>query len=163
MIVSSVITKTALSACLLPAPHLLLIPSLPHNFWPLRSLPPFDLSSFLSAAESLLPVKMEKQQPNVDPESGRQGIPHFKLLWDKGIVTDEVVNWDYEGSGTEEDPYVVEWIENDPRNPMTWSTTKKWTCTLCMAFATLAVSFCSSAFAGGVYSISLYCGRKSLC
>ncbi|KAF1956055.1 benomyl/methotrexate resistance protein [Byssothecium circinans] len=99
---------------------------------------------------------MEKSQPerqNVDPESGRQGIPHFKLLLEQGTVTDEIVKWQYEGSGTEEDPYVVEWIENDPRNPMTWGKTKKWICTFCMAFATLTVSFCSSAFSGGIQQI----------
>ena len=91
----------------------------------------------------------EKNDVAVDVESGRQGIPHFKLILEQGIVTDEIVNWDYEGSGTEEDPYVVEWIENDPRNPMEWSQTKKWTGCVCMAFATLTVAFCSSAFSGG--------------
>lgn len=84
-----------------------------------------------------------------DVESGRQGIPHFKLILNQGIVTDEIVNYDYEGSGTDEDPYVVEWIENDPRNPMIWSQTRKWVGCICMAFATLTVSFCSSAFSGG--------------
>lgn len=92
---------------------------------------------------------MAHEKPDV--ESGRQGIPHLKLLLEQGIVTDEIANYDYEGSGTEEDPYVVEWIENDPRNPMEWSQTKKWIGCLCMAFATLAVSFCSSAFSGGVF------------
>lgn len=86
---------------------------------------------------------------DVDPESGREGIPYWKLIFDQGVVTNEIVNWDYEGSGTEDDPYVVEWIENDPRNPMLWGKTKKWVGCLCMAFATLAVSFCSSAFSGG--------------
>ncbi|KAF1964914.1 MFS multidrug transporter-like protein [Bimuria novae-zelandiae CBS 107.79] len=88
-----------------------------------------------------------------DVESGRQGIPHLKLILEQGIVTDEIANYEYEGSGTEEDPYVVEWMENDPRNPMQWSKTKKWTGCLCMAFATLAVSFCSSAFSGGIRQI----------
>lgn len=85
-----------------------------------------------------------------DVESGKQGIPHFKLILEQGIVTDEIVNYDYEGSGTEEDPYVVEWIENDPRNPMEWNKTRKWVGCICMAFATLAVAFCSSAFSGGM-------------
>lgn len=85
----------------------------------------------------------------MDPESGRQGIPHFKVILEQGVVTDEIVNWEYEGSGTEESPYVVEWIENDPRNPMNWSQTKKWFDTVCMAFATLTVAFSSSAYSGG--------------
>ncbi|KAK7193893.1 hypothetical protein DPSP01_010145 [Paraphaeosphaeria sporulosa] len=96
---------------------------------------------------------MGEEKAGMDPESGRQGIPHMKLILEQGVVTDEIVNWEYEGAGTEEDPYVVEWIENDPRNPMTWSTTKKWVGCVCMAFATLTVSFCSSAFSGGVRQI----------
>lgn len=88
-----------------------------------------------------------------DPESGREGISHWELILDQGVVTDQIANYDYQGSGTEEDPYVVEWIENDPRNPMTWSKTRKWVGCLCMACATLAVAFCSSAFVGGVQQI----------
>lgn len=91
---------------------------------------------------------MEKQDRDI--ESGRQGIPHWKLILEQGVVTDEIANWKYDGSGTEDDPYVVEWIENDPRNPMRWSKTKKWAGCFSMAFATLTVSFCSSAFSGGM-------------
>ena len=68
-------------------------------------------------------------------------------------VTKEIIEWDYEGGGTEEDPYVVEWIGNDPRNPMLWSTAKKWTMALSVANTVLVVSFCSSAFSGGMLSI----------
>ncbi|KAJ4301842.1 hypothetical protein N0V90_003938 [Kalmusia sp. IMI 367209] len=67
---------------------------------------------------------MEKR--HVDPESGHEGIPHWKLILEQGVVTHEIAIHEYDGSGTEEDPYVVEWIPNDPRNPMTWSQTKKW-------------------------------------
>ena len=87
----------------------------------------------------------------MDPESGRESVSHFKLILEQGIVTKEVVEWEYEGAGTEADPYVVEWMDHDFRNPMTWSQTKKWTGCICMAFATLTVSFCSSAFSGGMF------------
>ncbi|OCL07044.1 benomyl/methotrexate resistance protein [Glonium stellatum] len=93
---------------------------------------------------------MEKVQPDIESGKGPEGIPHWKLLTQQGIVTPEIVNWKYDGKGTEEDPYVVEWIEDDPRNPMRWPQVKKWTSALMMAFATLAVSFCSSAFSGGI-------------
>lgn len=52
-------------------------------------------------------------------------------------------------SGTEEDPYIVTWIDNDPRNPMMYSSAKKWGLTMMVAFATLAVAFVSSAYSGG--------------
>jgi hypothetical protein len=53
-----------------------------------------------------------------DIESGREGISHWKMILDQGVTTKEIEEYDYEGEGTEDDPYVVEWIENDPRNPM---------------------------------------------
>jgi hypothetical protein len=86
---------------------------------------------------------------NMDLESGREGISHFQMIWDQGVVTKEIINYDYEGEGTEEDPYVVEWIENDPRNPMTWPKMKKWIIAIAVANSVLVVSFCSSAFSGG--------------
>jgi hypothetical protein len=64
------------------------------------------------------------------------------------------MNHPYRGSGTIEDPYVVEWIPNDRRNPMDWPQWKKWVITMTMAFATLAVSLVSSAYTGGVKQIA---------
>jgi len=93
---------------------------------------------------------MEKVQSDIESGKGPKSIPHWKLLTQQGIVTPEIVNWKYDGKGTEEDPYVVEWIEDDPRNPMRWPQVKKWASVLMMAFATLVVSFCSSAFSGGI-------------
>jgi hypothetical protein len=89
-----------------------------------------------------------------DVESGRPSkIPHFRQVYDQAGVTPEVQKHDYEGSGTEDDPYVVGWIENDPRNPMLYSTAKKWSLTMLVAFATLAVAFVSSAYSGGADEI----------
>jgi hypothetical protein len=88
-----------------------------------------------------------------DVESGREGISHWKMITDQGVTTHEIENWDYEGAGTEDDPYVVEWIENDPRNPMTWPKTKKWIIAIAVANSVLVVSFCSSAFSGGIQQI----------
>lgn len=95
---------------------------------------------------------MEK---DTDVESGKgpQSIPHWRLVFDQGLVTPEVMNWKYPGSGTEEDPYVVNWIDNDPRNPMLFSKFKKWGLTMLVAIATLAVAFVSSAYSGGVREI----------
>jgi multidrug resistance protein len=90
---------------------------------------------------------------NMDVESGREGISHWKMITDQGVVTKEIINYDYEGAGTEEDPYVVEWIDNDPRNPMTWPKTKKWIMAIAVANSVLVVSFCSSAFSGGIQQI----------
>ncbi|KAF7948368.1 uncharacterized protein EAE97_003779 [Botrytis byssoidea] len=78
---------------------------------------------------------------------------HWELVFDQIHVTPEVLNYPYRGSGTEQDPYVVEYIPGDRRNPMNFTMLKKWTITLLLAFATLAVSFVSSAYTGGVEQI----------
>lgn len=84
---------------------------------------------------------------------GPQSVPYWRLVVDQALITPEVENWKYEGSGTESDPYVVEWIDNDPRNPMLFSELKKWSLTAVVAIATLAVAFVSSAYSGGVDQI----------
>lgn len=89
-----------------------------------------------------------------DVESGRTThIPHFAQVFTQHGLTPEVEAWDYEGSGTEDDPYVVQWIDNDPRNPQLYSETKKWSLTMLVALATLAVAFVSSAYSGGANEV----------
>ncbi|GAB7348424.1 hypothetical protein MBLNU459_g6849t2 [Dothideomycetes sp. NU459] len=87
------------------------------------------------------------------PGKGPQSIPWWRMVTQQGLVTPEIMKWQYPGSGTEEDPFVVNWIENDPRNPMLFAEWKKWSLTMLVAFATLAVAFVSSAYSGGVREI----------
>ncbi|EME88247.1 uncharacterized protein MYCFIDRAFT_159481 [Pseudocercospora fijiensis CIRAD86] len=90
----------------------------------------------------------------VDVEGGKpKQIPHLRQVLDQSGVTPDVENWHYEGSGTEDHPYVVVWIDQDPRNPMLYSELKKWSLTMLVAMATLAVAFVSSAFSGGTREI----------
>lgn len=78
---------------------------------------------------------------------------HWQLVSSHALLTPAVLNHKYNGSGTEEDPYRVEFIPNDPRDPMGFAMWKKWAITLLVAFATLAVAFVSSAYTGGVDQI----------
>ena len=75
---------------------------------------------------------------------------HWKLVTSHSLVTKEVLDYGYNGSGTEDDPYVVEFIPDDPRDPMNFPESLKWTITILCAVATLAVTFVSSAYSGGV-------------
>lgn len=59
---------------------------------------------------------------------------HWELVFDQIHVTPEVLKYPYRGSGTEHDPYVVEFIPDDRRNPMNFTMLKKWTITLLLAF-----------------------------
>lgn len=65
----------------------------------------------------------------------------------------EVQERKYAGSGTQDDPYLVEWLPNDAENPQTWSGTYKWMITAQVAIATLSVALASSAYSGAVDSI----------
>jgi hypothetical protein len=71
------------------------------------------------------------------------------MILDQAVTTPAIEKWHYEGSGTEDDPYAVTWIDNDPRNPMTFRSWYKWMITIMMAFSVLSVALCSSAFSGG--------------
>ncbi|KAL1394230.1 major facilitator superfamily domain-containing protein [Phyllosticta capitalensis] len=94
-----------------------------------------------------------------DVESGRPApIPWFTQVFDQGVVTDDIRNAHYDGHGTEESPYIVTWIEHDPRNPMLWSQPIKWTVCISVAIATLAVAFVSSAYSGGVQEMMMDLG-----
>ncbi|TFK26393.1 MFS general substrate transporter [Coprinopsis marcescibilis] len=57
----------------------------------------------------------------------------------------------YLGSGTADDPYVVDWDLNDPEDPYNWPSTFKWIITAQLALCTFTVSFGSSAYAGGIF------------
>ncbi|QKX62188.1 uncharacterized protein TRUGW13939_09347 [Talaromyces rugulosus] len=106
------------------------------------------------------------QPTNGNPEKSQQAeepvkssrIPYWRKVYDQAGVTPEVANYPYPGSGTEEDPYIISWIPNDPRNPMLFSPFTKWFITGVMAWATLAVSLVSSAYSGGMVQIMLQFG-----
>lgn len=94
-----------------------------------------------------------------DVESGKPTqIPHLSQVFNQTGITPEVENWHYQGSGTQDDPYVVQWIDNDPRNPMLYSEVKKWSLTMLVALATLAVAFVSSAYSGGANEVIMEFG-----
>lgn len=90
-----------------------------------------------------------------------QYVSHWKLVTSQTLVTDAVRHHKYHGSGTDHDPYVVEFIPNDPRNPLLFPQWKKWMITVLVAFATLAVAFVSSAYSGGVEQIAAEFGASN--
>jgi multidrug resistance protein len=105
----------------------------------------------------------QTEQANGDPEKQVEGqhfhfhrhhkVPFWRIVASQTLITDAVVNHPYKGSGTEDDPFIVEYIPNDPRNPMEFSEVKKWFITLTVAIATLAVAFVSSAYTGASLQI----------
>ena len=102
-----------------------------------------------STPSNIVPAMAEKDVEGGQPTK----LSHFQQVFSQAGITPEVEKWDWEGSGTEEDPYIVTWIDDDPRNPMLYSATKKWGITAMVSLATLAVAFVSSSYSGGTKEV----------
>jgi hypothetical protein len=87
---------------------------------------------------------MEKNLEIEVPDS----IPQWRLLIDQSRITQDVVAHEYEGSGTEEDPFIVNFLSKDTGNPMQFPSSRKWFISMVAAMSMLATAFVSSAFSG---------------
>ncbi|EIN10928.1 MFS general substrate transporter [Punctularia strigosozonata HHB-11173 SS5] len=64
-----------------------------------------------------------------------------------------IVSESYDGEGTDDKPFIVGWLSDDPENPETFATWYKWTVTFVAAFSVLVVALASSTFSGGIESV----------
>ncbi|CEL06509.1 hypothetical protein ASPCAL09685 [Aspergillus calidoustus] len=64
----------------------------------------------------------------------------------KATASDTERNHTYDGSGIEEDPFIVEFHKDDPGNPMNWGEFRKWWIATIVTFSVFAVTFTSSAY-----------------
>ena len=76
-----------------------------------------------------------------------------RIFFRQRIITEEVLSHQYGGSGTTEDPYVVNWLPVDPGNPMQFSMARKIVITFLTAVATFVISLSSSAYSGTMQGI----------
>ncbi|RYP01439.1 hypothetical protein DL764_006209 [Monosporascus ibericus] len=96
---------------------------------------------------------MESPPATVEgPEESK--ISHWRIVFDPVVLTQAVVSHDWKGSGTAEDPYLIGFIPNDPRNPLNLRVGIRWMIVALNALATLAMTFSSSAYTGGIPDIS---------
>lgn len=75
---------------------------------------------------------------------------------------DEISSHNYKGSGTDSDPYVVDWLRGDMEDPQNWPKTYKWTQIFLISFLTLCVALSSSAYAGAVRSLMQQFGGETI-
>lgn len=80
-------------------------------------------------------------------------IPLWRVIFDQGHVTQEVIDQKYVGAGTEDDPFQVNWLENDPRNPLAFSSVFRWYLMILVGVDTFAVSLVSSAYSGSIIEV----------
>jgi len=59
------------------------------------------------------------------------------------------MNHKYSGQGSEDDPFLVEWLDSDPRNPMLFSNGQKWLYVAIESIATFAVAITTSVYSAG--------------
>jgi hypothetical protein len=90
-----------------------------------------------SSASSTTVTEPRERDVEAQKSHNQKKASHWELVFDQTHVTPEVLNWPYKGSGTEEDPYVVVYIDNDRRNPMLFPKWKKWVITLLVALVSL--------------------------
>ncbi|UJR19438.1 hypothetical protein I4U23_022568 [Adineta vaga] len=76
-------------------------------------------------------------------------IASFWLPWKgKRLGTFTLLRQTYRGNGSEESPFIIDWLDDDTENPKKWSSLYKWFITLIICTATLAITFVSSAYTG---------------
>ena len=90
-----------------------------------------------SSSSSITVTEPPERDVEAQRNHNQKKASHWQLVIDQTHVTPEVVHWPYKGSGTERDPYVVVYIDNDRRNPMLFPQWKKWMITLLVAFVSL--------------------------
>lgn len=54
----------------------------------------------------------------------------------------------YPGAGTQDDPFIVDWLPDEAGNPYNWSIVFKWVFVAVAAIATLCIAFASSCYTG---------------
>lgn len=83
----------------------------------------------------------DPRSPAEEATSRPERIPLYRQVWDPVGLTPDVVSHAYAGSGTDEDPFIVTWIPADPRNPMLYSATTRWSIMMVVAMCALMVSY----------------------
>ncbi|KAJ1309396.1 hypothetical protein OPQ81_006173 [Rhizoctonia solani] len=88
------------------------------------------------------------RQASASSRSASTGLPRSETIRSTATVVNDKVQ--YTGSGTLEDPYIVDWAPGDSQNPFNWSPSKRWRITAIVSMTTLCIAFASSSYTGGL-------------
>ena len=81
-------------------------------------------------------------------EAGAYTLPLRNLILDQARIYEAVLEAPYDGRGTEDDPFVITWIDEDLGNPSNFPKWHRWTICLLQAAITFVVALESSTFSG---------------
>ncbi|XWX01705.1 hypothetical protein V2A60_009734 [Cordyceps javanica] len=104
-------------------------------------------------ASSMTAASERDMEAQASPDVNR--VSYARQLLDQAGVTQAVVDHRYPGKGSAESPFVVDFLPQDAYDPFSFSNARKWMIVAVQASATLAVSFASSAYSGGIREIFL--------
>lgn len=116
-----------------------------------------DSSNTTSPAPTLREKENHQQQsssaldptPLVDANTDFSKYTLKKRPWRPGVTEfSDIIHAKYRGSGTPEDPYIVQWLPHDQADPKNYGMPLKMSITMLTAVMCLCVSLASSAYTG---------------
>ncbi|KAI1799927.1 MFS general substrate transporter [Daldinia bambusicola] len=108
------------------------------------------MSSPESSSDESSGTITEQTHRDIEAQDPPKKLSYWHRQFDLAGVTPAVREWRYKGSGIAEDPFIVDFLPEDPKNPMKFAVWKKWGITGLQAIAVLAVTFVSTAYSGGI-------------
>lgn len=91
--------------------------------------------------------------PSTEYPDITSNVSYWQLLSPRGVVTKDVLDTPYEGSGTVSDPYVISFIDNDPADPKNLSSARKWQVVATVSATSLVAALGSSLYVGTINEI----------
>ena len=101
----------------------------------------------------IMAVLPEPDSPDDDASQRVKNLPWIQSLVLRTHLDDDVCNQVYTGNGTNDDPYLVDYLHNDRQDAMNFSKERKWTIAILQSLSTFAVTFASSVYVSGIEGI----------
>jgi hypothetical protein len=108
-------------------------------------------SSFYNTAANM----PNNNDPSLEPKSADNAMSQrlSQRSRQKNAFARMLLDQAYPGNGSKESPYLINFIPDDPQNPMMLPRWKKWTFTCFQGLTTLATTFASSAYSGAIEQV----------
>jgi hypothetical protein len=98
------------------------------------------------------PAVSDDNVPQRAKDSSRR-MSWIRSLLLRTRLDDDVCNQSYAGNGTDDDPYIVDYLHNDRQDAMNFSKGRKWAIAVLQSLSTFAVTFASSVYASGIEGV----------
>jgi hypothetical protein len=108
---------------------------------------------FCPVLENMEPFSKNTLPDDDNPKRADDYSQHkscIQLLSPSTQLDDDVYKQSYAGHGTNDDPYVIDFLRNDRQNAMSFSKGRKWGMAVPQALSFFAVTFGSSVYASGI-------------